>query len=161
VSQVEWLWPQTRWVVCLRDPFVTISSTKNTFVPHVDERGLAETWVRTCQFVESHESDRVVLFQMDHLIRQTEAERRTAIGRVLACVGEEPTEETDRFVSQWPLVHKVRPDEQRTFSLSDQAKRQLLREVPLLGFYRQKMGYEAMDQESPGTGNQLAGEDAT
>lgn len=147
VDQVEWLWPQTRWIVCIRDPFVTISSTKNTFVPDVDERALAQIWVRTCQFVESHQGDRMALFQMDLLARQTETVRREAIERVLDCVGEEPTEETDRFVSQWPLVHKVRADDERTFVLPDEEKCRLLREVPLLGFYLRKMGYDVPRQK--------------
>lgn len=147
VDQVEWLWPQTRWIVCIRDPFVTISSTKNTFVPDVDGPALAQIWVRTCQFVESHHGDRVALFQVDLLARQTETGRREAIERVLDCVGEEPTEETDRFVSQWPLVHKVRADDERTFVLSDEEKFRLLRDVPLLGFYLRKMGYDVPRQK--------------
>ena len=141
-AEVEWLWPETRWIVCIRDPFVTISSTKNTFVPDVDERALAQTWVNTCRFAESHQSRRVVLFQMDRLAGQGEAERLAAIRRVLECVGEEPTEETERFTREWPLVHKVRPDQQRTFTLSEEAKRRLLDDVPLLGFYLEKMGYD-------------------
>ncbi len=140
--QVESLWPETRWVVCLRDPFVTINSTKNTFVPHATERSLAEQWVRTCQFVESRDARRVVLFQMDKLNQSTEAERRAAVHRVLACVGEEPTPETDRFAGDWPLVHKAVADQDRAFRLSMEDRCRLLEQVPGLGFYLKRMGYD-------------------
>ena len=49
--------------------------------------------------------------------------------------------ETDSFVRQWPIVHKVIPEDERTFRLSSEARQDLLRSVPLLADYMNKFGY--------------------
>src|SRR4030042_6259654 len=110
VEQFESLWPQSCWIVCLRNPFVSVSSQQNTCVPGQDLREYALRWVRTCMFVESHDSRRVVAVQIDKLSEETESRRQAAMERVLACAGEAPSAETEAFVKRWPRVHKVRAD---------------------------------------------------
>jgi len=141
VGQFESLWPQTCWIVCLRDPFVSLSSQKNTFVPSVDLHKYAAGWVRTCEFVKSYDPRRVVAVQIDKLDKQTPDARQAALECVLACLGEEPSQETEEFLRRWPLVHKVIPDQQRRFVLSDEQKRSLLDEVPQLAACMEEMGY--------------------
>ncbi len=141
VEQFESLWPQARWVVCVRDPFVSLSSQKNTFVPNQNLHDYARGWVATCAFVDCHAPNRVVAVQIDKLERQTYEERRAAMQRVLSCVGEEPTDSTDAFVARWPRVHKVKPDRDRKFSLSRDQKQRLLDEVPRLASCMRRMGY--------------------
>jgi len=141
VEQFESLWPETRWVVCMRDPFVSLSSQKNTFVPGQDVQEYVVGWVRTCEFLDAHDAHRVVAVQLDRLERQSEDERCAAMRRVLACVSEAPSDATDAFVRQWPRVHKVVPDEKREFVLSEDRKQELLKEVPKLRFSMEAMGY--------------------
>jgi hypothetical protein len=143
VEQFESLWPETRWVVCVRDPFVSLSSQKNTFVPNQDLREYALDWVRTCMFLESRDAKRVIGVQIDKLHRATQEQRRATIERVLSRVGEGPSDETDAFVSRWPRVHKVKPDHERKFALSEHQKQRLLEEVPGLGRCMERMGYAA------------------
>lgn len=141
VSQFVSLWPETRWVIMLRDPFRTMTSAKNTFNPRLEPREHAERWVRVCRFIESYDAGRLVTVQMDKLECQNQRQRQDALERVLACVGEEPCRETDKFVKQWPTVHKVKPEERRTFALSLKEKQSLLDQVEGLGHYLQEMGY--------------------
>jgi hypothetical protein len=146
VSQLESLWPQARWVVCVRDPFLTINSVKNTFDPDLDIHRFAARWVDVCAFVESHDPRRVVMVQMDKLSEQTAEARRAVMARVFTCVGERPTAETGRFLRRWPVVHKVKPDDRRTFALSEREKRALLDEVPKLGACIERLGYASSAQ---------------
>jgi len=141
VRQWESLWPDTRWVICVRDPFLTIASAKNTFVPDLNLRAYAGRWVRTCRFIHEHDSGRVVSVQLDRLRGQTFEARRAAVGRVLALIGERPSAGTDDFLRRWPVVHKVTPDEKREFTLAQETRQMLLDEVPELGLWMQRLGY--------------------
>ncbi len=140
-GQLTSLWPDARWVVCIRDPFVTIASTRNTFAPGLDLKMRAAAWVEVCRFAWEQEGGRVVVVQIDRLNRESHAERAEAMRRVLECVGEEPCEETDRFVREWPVVHKVKADAKRTFVVSDEERAKLLEEVPGLRAWITRMGY--------------------
>lgn len=142
VAQVETFWPKTRFVVCVRDFFVTFDSLKNTFVPAADLRNYAARWVETCRFAESHEAERVAVVQMDKLANQSWQERKRVMDGVLECVGEEACRETDDFIQGWPSVHKVTPDAERSFGLSGQEREALIEEVPELAHYMRKMDYE-------------------
>lgn len=135
------IWPEARWVVCVREPLAAISSVKNTFAPELDARQFAASWVATCQFIEAFDRGRLVVVQLDKLADQADARRRAAMHEVLDCVGEAPCEETDRFIHEWPVVHKVKPDEDRRFHFTDDQKQELVAQVPGLAKYMAKMGY--------------------
>ena len=141
VHDFESLWRDTRWVVCIRDPFCSIESAINTFTPNADPIQGAQTWVQVCRFIESHDPRRVVTVQIDVLSRQGREKRRAAIRRVMECIGEEPSLETDEFIRTWQVVHKVKSESARTFKLSDEVKLKMLGEVPDFAAYLEKWGY--------------------
>jgi hypothetical protein len=141
VWQVVSFWPEVRWVICIRDPFMTIASTKNTFAPELDLQSRAAAWVEVCKFASTCDAGRLVTVPIDQLDRQSPAQREQALRRVLECVGEGPCDETNQFIREWPRVHKVKPDEQRTFELSQEQKHQLIAEVPELSEWMAKLGY--------------------
>jgi hypothetical protein len=135
------LWPDTRWVVCIRDPFVTIASAKNTFVPNLEPEHYAGLWVETCRFAHQHDPARTVIVQIDQLARQGHKERQAAMDRVVECCGESPTAEMRQFVRAWPIIHKVVPDGQRRYSMDPRQQEELLRKVGELSEWIVRMGY--------------------
>ena len=145
--QFEQLWPQAFWVVCIRDPFLMIESAKNTFVPDLNIRGRAEAWVRVCRFAERQDPARLAIIQLDRLAQQTTEQRTGTLRQVLDSLGESPTVETDSFIRQWPVVHKVVPEDRRTFRMSNEARQALLSSVPLLNYYVNKLGYDDCRQD--------------
>ena len=146
-QQFEQLWPETFWIVCVRDPFRTIESVKNTFVPTLNIRGYVNGWVRTCEFIERQDPARLAIIQLDRLAQQTTEQRTGTLRQVLDSLGESPTVETDSFIRQWPVVHKVVPEDRRTFRMSNEARQALLSSVPLLNYYVNKLGYDDCRQD--------------
>jgi len=151
VRDFESLWPETRWVVCVRDPFRTIASAMATFDPALDVRDWASNWINTCKFVESHDLRRTVLVQMDQLDSQSNEERLRAMRRVLRRVGERRCPETDAFVGCWPVVHRVARDTNREAGLSLELRHRLAATFPELVTYQAKMGYDGTGQLPPAT----------
>lgn len=144
VEMIEGFWPDARWVVCIRDPFLTLASLKNTYSPKLTLETMhrsAANWIRICRFVETHDGRRTCFVQIDKLAEWSPCQRRDALAIVLECIREEPHAATDAFVNDWPVVHKVKPDRERTFALTDADKRQLLDAVPDLGPQMERMGY--------------------
>lgn len=148
-DQIEQLWPDMFWIVCVRDPFRTIESAKNTFLPDLDQFCRAKAWVRTCEFAVSHASDNLAVVHLDQLDTRAPGERLDSLRELLCRVGEVPTPETDEFVRKWPVVHKVVPDPSRVFRLTDEHRRQLLQRVPGLCKHAVRMGYNI----DPATGD--------
>jgi hypothetical protein len=144
VAQIETLWPETRWVICLRDPFRTVESVKNTFLPDADTdrlRDFAADWVRSCRFASTHTQRRTIGLLFDRLNSQSPKARLAMLNRTLALIDEQPTPETDSFVGEWPTVHKAKPDDARTFRLSPSDRRELLRDVDGLADCMESLGY--------------------
>ncbi len=143
VAQCESLWPEIRWIVCIRDPFTTLCSMKNTFLPGLDLDRKIRKWVKTCRFAFSADARRTVIFQPDRLQAETADVRQAALHSIFQCIEEKPTDETDAFARRWPLVHKVIPDDQRSFQLDDAQKKRFLQQVPDLRYFMQELGYHA------------------
>jgi FkbM family methyltransferase len=143
VEQVESLWPETRWVVCIRDPFLSIASEKNTFRPDADVNMAARSWVRMCEFTDRHDPERTAVFQIDRV--DDEQDRLQATTEVLRIVGAGHTDETHAALREFPVVHKVKPDEQREFAFTDAEKVRLLREVGGLADWMERFAYPAPD----------------
>ena len=142
VEQWESLWPDIRWIVCIRNPFAVIESLKNTFDPDMDPARHARRWVATCRFAESHASKRTIPFSIDHLSSES-PQRRLDFMRSLAAKLDLPWAESwNDAIDQWPVVHKAKPDENRTFRLTSADKRRLLRETDGLAALMEKWGYE-------------------
>ncbi len=140
VRQLETLWPLTRWIVCLADPLSTIERAKGAFLPGLDILRSAEEWVRTCKFVQRHDRSRVALVQFDKLDGAPFGARRAAIDRVMACIGEKPTNQTEEVFSCWPRLPS-RP-RRMAFTLCDEAGQMLFEEVPELERWMKRMGYQ-------------------
>lgn len=143
VYQLETLWPQARWVVCIRDPFQMIQSAKNTSAPGLDPEQAAANWVRACKFAESHDPARVVAIQLDRLRNACNDRRKASVQKVLRCLGEAPSDSVQQFVRHWPLVERIQPESRRSFVLSDETKQRLIEEVPDLLHWMRRLGYLA------------------
>lgn len=114
VSQFESLWPQTRWGVCIRDPFQSFESQRNTFAPEMELHDWCGRWIATAEFVKRHDPERAVCVQLDRLARASHAARVGFFNKVLEVVGESASPETEAFIAQWPRVHKAIPDDWAT-----------------------------------------------
>ena len=141
VRQWESLWPETRWVICLADPFATIELAKSMLAPNLDLQEAAAQWVATCEFLQSQDPSRIVLLQMDKLRHGGEYPKRRAVERLLACVGETPSKETEAFLRRFPISRAIPSSGDRRFVLSDEAKQALAEEVPGLVPCMKRMGY--------------------
>lgn len=141
VRQWEELWPDTRWIVCLRDPFKTMESARNTFVPDLDLANAAASWVAACRFAESHAPERTCLFQIDELAGNDATARERAAQRVLATVGLSWCDALRNFLADWPVVHKEKADARRTFKLTGKQKQTLLDTTPELVRHMRRLGY--------------------
>lgn len=141
VERIEALWPETRWVVCIRDPFRIIASARNTFVRDADPAVWLKRWIATCKFAESHAPQRVAVVQMDKLESETPQRRHGLLNDVLAMIGEEPDPATEAFIERWPIVHKVMADTRRTWNFTPEMKKKAIDEIPSLKSYLCKMGY--------------------
>jgi hypothetical protein len=142
VKQWETLWPDTRWIVCIRNPFSVIESLKNTFEPDLDPARHARRWVATCRFAETHSSVRTIPFSIDHLSEQSPSQRFDFMRNMTEKIALPWTESWDELIDQWPLVHKAKSDEKRTFRLTPNEKRRLLRETDGLAALMERWGYK-------------------
>ena len=130
IERWERLWPDTRYVVCLRDVWHVIESQKNTFEPTRKPAEIVEAWLRCAEFADR--SPRAVLWRIDQVEQLDRIGRRRAMDRVLEICGLVPSAEVDAFVDRWPCVHKVKPDVARTFTLSAEQRADLLQRYPRL-----------------------------
>lgn len=134
----EELWPDLKWVVCIRDPFLSFNSQKNTFVKKQDLEEWIERWIGCADFVMNNDC---ALIQMDKLNYASEEERMTKLNDVLHFIGEGPSRETDSFIKSWPTVHKVRSDKDRKFQVSEKRKREMHSKYPKLLPLMKNLGY--------------------
>lgn len=120
---IRGVWPGTRWVVCVRDPFRSMESLRNTFDRdgQISWSQMCEWWTDAARF--ARENSDAMLIQVDRL-ESFEARRSMAVN-LFEFIGEEPTEAVWEFVAEWPLVHKVVPDINRRFSLNHSQRRDL------------------------------------
>jgi len=140
VEQVDTLWPETRWIVCLAEPLFTITLAKATLRPNLDMASAAAEWVETCKFLHGHGRKRVAPFQSDKFDAAPYVARRTAIDRVMACIGEKPTNQTEESLRRWDGLKGVGLLRQ-TLVLSDEEQESLAAEVPELARWMKRMGY--------------------
>lgn len=143
IQQVESLWPGARWVVCIRDPFLSIASEKNTFRTDADVNMAARAWVRMCEFAHRHDPDRTVVFQIDRV--EQEQARLEATSEVLRVVGVSHTPETRAALKEFPVIHKVKPDDQRKFAFTNAERSSMLQEVEDLADWMERLGYTVPD----------------
>lgn len=133
------VWPDTRWIVCVRHPFRSIESLRNTFDPEgVNSLDvLCGWWSDAVAFALARPQAKLVL--VDRL--QTPESRRRMTAEVFAFLGEEPTSEVWRFVDDWPVIHKAVSDEQRKFALSEHQRSALMASNPQFAALIDSLGY--------------------
>lgn len=139
VDQINSIWPETKWIICIRHPFVSFESQKNTFVPDMNLEQWIERWIESVQIMKSNSFPCI---HMDQLQKEKPLRRRYVINQCLPYIGEEPTTETEEFLEIWPIVHKVKPETVRKFKLHEKRKQEMLNTFKELGELIQEMGYE-------------------
>jgi hypothetical protein len=133
------VWPETRWVVCIRDPIRSFESLRNTFDQNANYSliKLAHEWCKAVLFGLFHPNATLVRF--DQL--GTADERHLRIAELFEFLEEGYWPEVREFVDQWPIIHKVVPDENRQFRFNSLEQEQLLTDCPLLSRLAQKLNY--------------------
>ena len=56
VERFEQIWTDIKWVVCIRDPFVSFESQKNTFVKDMNLEVWLERWIDSVKFIRQHKN---------------------------------------------------------------------------------------------------------
>lgn len=136
-------WPGARWIVCVRHPFRSIESLRNTFDPGKNHSldVLRGWWTDAVEFGRLRPQAKLVL--IDRL--SSMEDRRRMVSEVFGFLGETPTESIWRFVEEWPVIHKVVPDDKRTYILPDQERQDLLKANPQFADLAEDLGY--LDKE--------------
>lgn len=139
-------WPDTRWIVCIRDPFRSIESLRNTFDPEgtVSLETTRQWWLHAVRFAHGRPEALPVL--ADQLT--TEDQRQQAAECICQFVGEAVTDEMRQFATDWPVVHKVVADGDRQFRLEETERGELLSVDPDLAQWAERLGY-LTDEEVP------------
>lgn len=130
VAAWEDLWPDTRWIVCLRDPFVTLASQKNTFEPDRRPAEFIENWIACARFAQAH--PRAAVFRIDELEQAAPDAREAAFAKVLTTAGLSMDDGVADWIRRWPVIHRVKPHQQRTWQLSQEQREYLLARYPEL-----------------------------
>ena len=126
-------------MVCVRDPFLTIASEKNTFRPELDVNAAARLWVEICRFGHEHDRRRTVPFQIDKLADKETRVRATA--KVLQTIGASHTPQTLATAKELGVIHKVKEDSVRSFQFTEEDKRRMIDEVYGLAEWIERLGY--------------------
>ena len=67
--------------------------------------------------------------------------RRRACDKVLAYIGEGTTPETEKFITEWKVIHKVKPANQRDFKLAQSRRNEMLKKHSRLKELMTKLSY--------------------
>ncbi|NOX52929.1 MAG: hypothetical protein GXP27_00520, partial [Planctomycetes bacterium] len=126
------LFPQTTWIVCIRDPFRAIESLRNTFQPDADVERWLRVWLDLVRWAQT--DDRVLTWRIDAIPVDFDA-RLASTSRLLQHCDLNHTPETIEFVRRWPVVHKVRPNDQRKFQFTKEDCRRWIERIPELTQY--------------------------
>jgi len=106
VSNSEWtellsiVWPNIRWVVCIRDPVATYESSCSTFV-HQDKLPWSEfcrRWILAEQFARTQAT---FVVQMDKI---DESQREATVRAMLDSLDLSRTKRVAQFVHKWPAI---------------------------------------------------------
>lgn len=137
--QILQVWPRARWVVCIREPFRSIESLRNTFdreeLFSVSE--LCTMWTETVEFGVTQ--PQATLVQIDRLASE---DRLSWVRGLFRFLEEDLVPEVEQFVAEWPKIHEVATDAERTFRLSPEERRTVLAEHAALANWRVRLGYD-------------------
>lgn len=121
---IRTLWPETRWIITLRDPFRSIESLRNTYDTehYFPVESICQWWTEAAQFAQTEPNARLILFD-----RLTSAElRHQCVAELFDFLGEQLTEEVIRYTEEWPVIHKVIEDNERKYVLSQEEREKLM-----------------------------------
>jgi hypothetical protein len=142
VKTIMDVWPDTRWIVCVRHPFVSYESQRNTFVKDQDLVEWVRKWINSVRFAEEN-PDIACMFQIDNISKEPLEFRKTVLNKILNDhLGEPSTPETEAFLDKWEIVHKVKSDSERPFKMPEEKKKEILKKFPELRVYMEKLKYE-------------------
>ncbi|MEZ6129155.1 MAG: sulfotransferase [Planctomycetaceae bacterium] len=133
------VWPQARWVVCIRDPFRSLESLRNTY----DQKQQIETataiqwWTEAVHFAYTQSAAMPILF--DQLF--TPEERRQQTKAVFEFLEESVSAEVLRFVTEWPSIHQVVPEDLRTYRISECERNRMLNSNAEFRDWVERLGY--------------------
>jgi len=133
------VWPDTRWIVCIRDPFRSIESLRNTFDAEqkVELPTAIQWWTDAVRFAHAHDAALPVLFD-----RLTEpSEQSHFVDQLFAFIGEDVSSEVSEFAARWPVVHKVVEDQDRHYTLSDTDRESMLNDHAEFHSWVERLGY--------------------
>ena len=139
LDRIKLIYPQSKWVVCCRHPFVSYESQRNTFIKNQDITEWLRNWVMSVRLGKREDS---FLVQVDKLSELSVRRRKTEVKKLFAYLGEEPTDGVNKFVKEWPVVHKVVSDESRIFELDSKIQKEKIRFFPGLREYMEELGYK-------------------
>lgn len=139
VAFLDELWPDCQWVTCIRHPFTTFESLKNTFCSDLRFVDFLNEWCQIAEFALK----RGHFIQIDQLSWISEAGRKSVMRHLMQYLQVPIFNAQLDFVGKMPVVHKVKPDDQRTFKLGEPAKQRALEDerfAELFSFfgYREK-----------------------
>ncbi|MEO2029537.1 MAG: sulfotransferase [Fuerstiella sp.] len=141
---IQHVWPAARWIVCIRDPFRCLESLRNTFdrEQEVESEEAIEWWTSAVRFAHEDSGAMPVLF--DRL--RTPAQRRQQTAEIFAFIDESVTPEVSDFVEEWPTVHKVVSEDERSYRISQDDREQMLGLDTEFRSWVERLGY--LDQEA-------------
>lgn len=138
VDKINKLWPDTKWIICIRHPFASFESQKNTFVKDMDLDIWIKRWIDSVAFLQQNDG---FLIQIDNLSKENYQFKNKQLNKLIKFIKEQPSKETDNFIKQWNIVHKVKPDADRGFKLGEKRKQEMKNKYPQLNQYMQQLNY--------------------
>jgi hypothetical protein len=133
------LWPECKWIVCVRHPFVAFNSQKNHQGKQDDLIMFVEKWIESVNQAKNKKN--AFMFQIDKVSNLGFWKRKEKLDEMLDFLGESPSAETDNFVRDWEVVHKQKPDNERLFSLKKRHVEGAFNACPSLKETMKEIGY--------------------
>lgn len=132
--------PNARWIVCIREPFRSIESLRNTYDTEqiVSVETLIDWWTDAARFAA--EWKQAMPVQVDRLIELED--RASFVRQLFSFIGEPPVEAVWEFTSNWPTIHEVVTQGDRAYQFTPQAKIDLLNSHDHFRYWANALGYE-------------------
>jgi hypothetical protein len=137
-KKINKLWPHTKWIICIRNPFTSFESQKNTFVKDMDLDVWIKRWISSVRFLDENKG---FLLQIDKLNKEDHPARKSHLDKLFEYIREEPVPQTDEFIAQWQTVHKVRENSEREFTVGEKRRKAMREKYAKLREYMRKLGY--------------------
>lgn len=139
---IRQVWPEARWIVGVRDPFRSMESLRNTFDrdARISWSQMSDWWTASARF--GQENCDAMLIQVDRL--HDDETRQSTVENLFEFIGEEPTAEVWEFVADWPVIHKVVPDDERDIQLTVAEHTALLESDPEFQRFTIELGYSGL-----------------